>query len=159
MTTSERSASPEKRLRRGEEPAEGSEVVSERRKVHTRRVSAPEGNMQGTWKANGSDTDRSERRDSVDVRRTSSVEVETRRGDRSEAGGEQVHRVRKVRSDDLVRPPVPAKVAGRAATTRILHSEEAVRKTDKGIWIAPERERRLTFDELKNKPLPRIAAL
>lgn len=160
VTTSERSASPEKRIIRGDdEPAEGIEVVSQRRKAHTRRVSAPEGNVQGTWNSNGSDADRSGKLDGVDVRRRFSVEVETRRGHRSEAGGEQIHRVRKVRSDDLVRPPVPAKAVGRATTTRILHSEEAVRKTDRGIGMTPQRERKLAFDDLKNKPLPRIAAL
>ena len=182
MSTSERSesTSPDKGSRRGED-VEGmmawrrdeNEVPwgLEGRKVHTRRVSAPERKVEGMWKAGKSDVDGSQTRDSVDGGSESSggvfrkldsgsaSKIERRRDSESEGHGDQRVRVRKVRSDEQVRPPVPAKAAGRIAPTRKLHSEDGGKKSEGIVGAVLGRERRLTFDEVKNKPLPRIAPL
>lgn len=77
------------------------------------------------------------------------------------------HQPRKIRSEDHLRPPVPAK-----SSTRTTHNgarplrSVVVLKTDGGnaknvttSVLTKGKTGRMTFEEVKNKPLPRIAAL
>ena len=69
---------------------------------------------------------------------------------------ESFMQLRRMRSDDYILPPIPAKSAARAAaTTRPLHSAPRAKMRNG----ATEKTGRMMFEEVKNKPLPRIAAL
>lgn len=71
----------------------------------------------------------------------------------SRSSSEKSRQVRKVRSEDVIRRQVPVKAVGPGMATRVLHSESAGKRGHRTMWG------RRSFEEVKNKPLPKIAAL